>query len=433
METESGALNPQLRLIQQADMKDKVVLVRLDHNVVKKGAIQDPYRIDVTIKTLFAIAEKGGRPILMTHVGRPKDKKTGVIRCREDQSVGPIVAYLERKLPLNITAPELPADPEQGIVAPGEALGPSIEDLKRGRTGMLYLPNTRWFQGEQASGPERERFARWLAGLADLFVNDAFGSWQPHASTYDVAKHLPSYAGYQIQEELRNVGKVLRPRRPFVAVIAGAKVDTKIGPLRALYEQADHIILGGLICNVYLAAKYGVQIAGVSEEEKTQAMALVEMDRKERKILELPYLVESETLDEKAEGRCRTVDAGAMQQGDTFRYILDIAPRSFEGGKAAEVMASARTVFVNAVMGLTPHFFEGTEALYRLIASNTQAHKLFAGGDTLQEMRNLCPGIYLRGLDAPDYYFFTGGGSVLTALEQGDPYQIKPIEILTRP
>lgn len=433
METESGALDPQLRLIQQADMKDKVVLVRVDHNVVKKGEIQDPYRIDVTIKTLFAIAQRGGRPILMTHVGRPKDKKTGTIRCLEDQSVRPIAAYLERKLPLKITVPDLPADPEQGIVALGDAMGPGIEALKKGRTDMLYLPNTRWFQGEQAGGLERDRFARWLAGLADLFVNDAFGSWQPHASTYDVAKHLPSYAGYQIQEELANVGKVLRPLRPFVAVIAGAKVDTKIGPLRALYERADHIILGGLIYNVYLAAKYGVQIEGVSEEEKSQAKALVELDRKGKKILEPTYLVESETLGERVEERCRKVDTRAMKPGDAFRYILDIDPRSFAEGPVAEAVGSARTIFVNAVMGLTPSFFEGTEALYRLIAANRQAHKLFAGGDTLQEMRNLCPGIYLNGLDAPDYYYFTGGGSVLTALEQGNPYLIKPIEILTPP
>ena len=95
---ESRTLDPGLRLIQQADMKNKIVLVRVDHNVVKKGKIKDPYRIDATIGTLYAIAAKGGRPILMTHVGRPRDKKTGRIDCREGDAVGPIVQYLQNRL-----------------------------------------------------------------------------------------------------------------------------------------------------------------------------------------------------------------------------------------------------------------------------------------------------------------------------------------------
>ncbi len=113
---EKGELDPRLRLVQQADMEGKVVLVRVDHNVVKKGKIKSPYRIDASLGTLYVIVEKGGRPILMTHVGRPRDKKTGNIVCREDESVASVVAYLERKLPIKIHAQGFPIDPEKGIL-----------------------------------------------------------------------------------------------------------------------------------------------------------------------------------------------------------------------------------------------------------------------------------------------------------------------------
>jgi len=427
---ESRTLDPGLRLIQQANMKNKIVLVRVDHNVVKKGKIKDPYRIDATIGTLYAIAAKGGHPILMTHVGRPRDKKTGRIDCREGEAVGPIVQYLKNRLPVDIDVPEFPIDAERGILEFDDAIEEAIEDLKTGRTGMIYLPNTRWFMGEQSGGPEREDFARSLAGLADIFVNDAFGSWQAHVSTYDVAKRLPSYAGALLQKELLNLHSVLQPERPFLGIIAGAKYDTKIGPLKALFKKADHLILGGILYNAFLSAKYGVNIAGVSDDDRALAMDLVALDEKEEKILEMPYLVESDTTEEKIEGRHRTVDIRNFKEGMDFKYFLDIDPKCFEGKKVEEVIGSAKTIFINAVMGLMPSFFEGSRSLYRLIASNGQALKLFGGGDTLQELKNLCPGIYLSGLDDPNTYYFTGGGSVLAAIEQGSPYQLKPIQAL---
>ena len=427
---ESINLDPRLRLIQQAEMRDKTVLIRVDHNVVKDGKIKDPYRIDATFGTLYTVAQRGGRPILMTHVGRPKDKKTGHINCREEQSVEPIVRYLEQKLFTKIHIPAFNADPEKGILGIDPSIQTAIEDLKSGEFAMIYLPNTRWFQGEQSSGPDRERFARELAGLADLFVNDSFGSWQAHVSTFDVAKLLPSYAGGLLQRELANLHRVLRPQRPFVGIIAGAKYDTKIGPIKALYEKVDHLILGGLLYNTYLATKYGVDIAGVSKEDKILAASLVEQDHKEHKILEMPYLVESETIEGKREGEYRTLALQDIGKKGKVKYILDIHPNSMAQGRIKEVIGSAKTIFINAVMGLMPHFPEGSEALYRLIAANDTAVKLFAGGDTLQEFRNLCPGIYLSGLDDPNTYYFTGGGSVLTAIEKGSPYGLKPVEAL---
>ena len=427
---ENKELDSRLRLFQQADMKGKVVLVRVDHNVVKNGIIKDPYRIESTLGTLYAIAEKGGRAILMTHVGRPRDKKSGKITCREGESVRPIAQYLEEKLPIKIHVQEFPVDSENGIMHLDETIESSIEDLKRGRIGLVYLPNSRWFRGEQAEGPERDVFARELAAVADLYVNDAFGSYRAHVSTYDVAKLLPAYAGALLQKELKNLHRVLDPKRPFIAVIAGAKYDTKIGPLKALYNKVDNLILGGLMYNTFLSAKYGVKIAGVSKEDRALAMELVELDRKESKILELPYLVESDTTEGKNQGQYRTVKIDDFKEGKTFKYLLDIDPRSLEEPNVKDAINSAKTIFVNAVMGFMPSFFQGSQALYRLIANNGPALKLFGGGDTLQELKNLCPGIYMAGLDAPETYYFTGGGSVLAAIEQGSPYRLKPVEAL---
>jgi phosphoglycerate kinase len=423
-------LDSRLKLVQHADLKDKVVLVRVDHNVVKSGRVKDPYRIDSTFATIYAIAEKGGRPILMTHVGRPRDKKTGKIKCRQEESIGPVVQYLQGKLPIKIHVQDFPEDPDNGILHLDESINPAIERLKKREIGMIYLPNSRWFQGEQSEGPLRDAFAKELASVADIYINDAFGSYRAHASTYDVAKHLPSFAGILMQKELVNLHRVLDPERPFVAVIAGAKYDTKIGPLKALYNKVDHLILGGLMYNTYLSAKYGVRIEGVSEEDKALAMELVSMDKTEKKILEMPYLVESDIVEGKTAGQYRSISIDDFKDGKEFQYILDIDPVSLEETKVQDIIGSAKTIFVNAVMGLMPHFFEGSRALYGLIASNKSAWKLFGGGDTLQELKNLCPGTYMSGIDAPDTYYFTGGGSVLAAIEQGSPYRLKPVEAL---
>ncbi|UCF82196.1 MAG: phosphoglycerate kinase [Desulfobacteraceae bacterium] len=427
---EKEGLDSRLRLFRQANMKGKVVLVRVDHNVVKNGIIKDPYRIEATLGTLYGIAEKGGRPILVTHVGRPRDKKSGKINCSEGESVRPIVEYLKEKLPINIHLQEFPIDPENGIVHVDDTIQSAIGDLKTGRIGMIYLPNSRWFKGEQAKGPERDVFVRELASVADLYINDAFGSYRAHASTYDVAKHLPAYAGALLQKELINLHRVLHPQRPFVAVIAGAKYDTKIGPLKGLYDKVDNLILGGLMYNTFLSAKYGVHIAGVSKEDRDLAMELVELDKKENKILELSHLVESDTSEAKIDGQYRSVNINDFIERREFKYILDIDPGSLDQQKIRDTIGSAKTIFVNAVMGFMPSFFEGSQALYRLVASNGSALKLFGGGDTLQELKNLCPGIYIAGLDAPETYYFTGGGSVLAAIEQGSPYGLKPVEAL---
>ncbi len=426
----SKSMDPDLPLIQDADLAEKVVLVRFDHNVVKDGAIRDPFRIDRTIGTLFHIVERGGRPIMMTHVGRPRDKKTGDITCRPEESAEPVVRYLEQKLHTKLYIPDFPLDPKQGIVGIDTSINLAVRDLRQRKIGGIYLPNTRWFQGEEAEGELRERFALQLAGLADIYVNDAFGSWQPHASTHTITKLLPSYAGFLLQQEIMHLDGVMDPERPFLAVVAGSKYDTKIKPLNAIYDKVDRLVLGGVIYNTYLCAKYGIRIKGVTDEDRELARELVEKDRARNKIVELPFIVESDLPDKRIEGRHRTISIRDFKPGNSYEYVLDIDPRSFEEKTVAEALGTAKTIFVNAVMGYTPHFSAGSRALDNTIDLNRNAMKMYGGGDTLQEFKNLLPGLYLSVMDDASYYFFTGGGTVLTAIEHGSPYSLKPVQAL---
>jgi len=425
-------INPSLPLIQDADLRGKVVLVRVDHNVVKNGQIRDPYRIDANLGTLYNIVERGGRIILMTHVGRTRDKETGRIKVEDNTSVQPVVEYLERKLYTKFVVPRFPVDPEWGIKEIDTSINLHIRDLLAHRIGGIYLPNTRWFQGEEDTGEKRKRFALQLAGLADVFVNDAFGSWQAHVSTFDITKYLPSFAGFLLQRELINLKHVLEPKRPFVAVVAGAKYDTKIGPLRQIYKKVDHLILGGIIYNTFLCAKYNVRVRGVSESDIKAAKDLVNQDNKVKKVVELPLVVESDTIDGRVEGKYRTINIKDFKKGSEYGYFLDVAHESFDTSGVAEVIGSAKTIFVNAVMGRTPHFFEGSEKLDRTIDQNRHAQKFYGGGDTLQEFKNLSPGLYLAAMDSAQYYFFTGGGTVLKAIEEGTPYGLEPVKALIK-
>lgn len=427
---EPQRLDPRLPLIQDANLSDKIVLIRFDHNVVKDGEIRDPYRIDRSLGTLFNIVERGGRPILMTHVGRPRDKKTGEIKCIPGEAVEPIVDYIERKLYTRFHVPKFYQDQWSGIPSIDTSINLAIRDLREKKIGGIYLPNTRWFKGEEADGEAREKFAVQLAGLADIFVNDAFGSWQPHASTYDITKYLPSYAGFLMQKEILNLSSVIDPQRPFLAVVAGAKYDTKIKPLYAIYEKVDYLILGGMIYNTFLCAKYGITMEGIHEKDITAAKELVEKDRINKKIIELPYIVESDTMEGRVEGKYRTISIKDFQGRKKYGYILDIDPESFKDPVLVEALVSAKTIFVNAVMGYTPHFTAGSEALDSTIDQNRIAIKMYGGGDTLQEFKSLCPALYLSVLDNTQYYFFTGGGTVLTAIEEGSPYGLKPVQAL---
>ncbi len=425
---ENNELN--IPLIQNIDLKNKIVLVRVDHNVVKKGVIHDPYRIDSTIATLYNIVAKGGKLILMTHVGRPKNKKSGEITISNDSSVEPIVEYLNNKLSIKLIIPEFVKHGTDGYVSINTSVNHLIKDLKESKIDGIYLPNTRWFKGEES---QDDKFANQLAGLADIYVNDAFGSWQPHSSTFGITKFLPSYAGLLMQKELKNLSKIYNPTHPFVTVVAGSKFDTKIDSLNALIKTSDYLILGGVIYNAYISAKYGVSIKGISEEDIDSAKKFVEFTKQfPNKLVELPYIIESDELENKKEGNYRVRNIHDLKQGDKLNYVLDIAKESFEDETVKKIFRDARTIFVNAVMGFVPNFSEGTFALDSIIDKNGEAMKLFGGGDTLQEFKRLLPGLYLSALDNPKYYLFTGGGAVLKAIQEGSPMGLAPVLALTK-
>lgn len=413
-----------------ADLKGKVCLVRMDHNVVKNGIIKDTMRIDATIPTLLHIYKKGGLPVLMTHIGRPFDKKTGSINISEGDSVLPIVQYLENKFQLQGLIPDCKAESKIGItdLAP---IGIAIEALKKGAADFVYLPNTRWFKGEEAKDESADIFAQGLANYADVYINDAFGSWQAHSSTYNIAKFLPAYAGLLMQKEIANLNKVFEPQRPFLAIVAGAKFDTKIGPLSSLIKIADKLILGGVIYNAYLCSKYKIQIEGVTKEDIEFANQFI-IDSKEYldKIVELPIIVENEGI-EKRQGT-KELEVQTLKPGTKLNYVLDASAENFTREEIKKVFQEAGTIFVNAVMGYTALYPEGSMAMYSLIDQCPKAIKLFGGGDTIQDFKEYLPGIFAKAQNDPSYYFFTGGGAILDAIQQGSPYGMKPVQMLIR-
>ncbi len=420
-----------LPLLQNADLKNKVVLVRVDHNVVKKGIIHDPYRIDATIGTLYYINAKGGKIILMTHAGRPKNKKTGEILISDDTSIQPIVDYLENKLHIILKTPDFMPHDNQGYLGIETSINHLIRDLKNDEIDGIYLPNTRWFAGEESKTEDADRFAYQLAGLADIFVNDAFGSWQAHASTVKVAKYLPSYAGFLLQREIANLERIYFPERPFISVVAGSKFDTKVDSLNALLKVSDYLVLGGVIYNAYLCAKYDIEIKGVEREDIEHAKTFVEFAAEfPGKLIELPYIVESDTMEGKINGQFRIQNIADLKKGSKLNYILDVDPSSFHSEAVLKIFSEAKTIFVNAVMGYTPYFNEGTIALDELIDKNSSAVKLYGGGDTMQELKRLLPGLYIVALDSPKYYIFTGGGAVLKAIQEGNVLGLEPVKAL---
>ena len=293
------------------------------------------------------------------------------------------------------------------------------------------MPNTRWFAGEEAKDDSADRFAYQLAGLADIFVNDAFGSWQAHASTVKVAKYLPSYAGFLMQKEIANLERIYHPERAFVSVVAGSKFDTKVDSLNALLKVSDQLVLGGVIYNAYLCAKYGIEIKGVEQEDIDHAKTFVEFANDfPGKLIELAFIIESDTLEGKLQGQYRTHNIAHLKPGTKLNYVLDVDAKSFHTDEVLTVFSEAKTIFVNAVMGFMPFFNDGTIALDELIDKNTSAVKLYGGGDTMQELKRLLPGLYIAALDSPKYYIFTGGGAVLKAIQEGNVTGLEPLKAL---
>ncbi|HOH46745.1 MAG TPA: phosphoglycerate kinase, partial [Candidatus Cloacimonadota bacterium] len=199
--------------------------------------------------------------------------------------------------------------------------------------------------------------------------------------------------------------------------------------LSSLIKLADHLILGGVIYNAYLCVKYGIKIKGVSEDDLVQArMFIADAGEYSSRIVELPSIIESDSIEDNSSWRIRHL--ADLVPGTELNYVLDAAPESFADASIIKLFGDAKTIFVNAVMGYTALFGEGTKAMYQLIDQNKTALKLFGGGDTIQDFKELLPGVFAKAANNPQYYFFTGGGAILDAIQQGSAYGMKPVQAL---
>lgn len=369
------------------------VLVRVDYNVpmAADGSVSDAARIEATVPTLKAILERGGRPVLLSHLGRPKGSVV------PSMSLAPVAPILADRLGAVVRfVPSTDTD---------EAVAAS-EDLLPGE--VLLLENTRFLPGETTNDPG---LAERLARLGDLFVNDAFGSThRAHASVVGVAGRLsPAVAGELVAREIEALSGIREGcETPFVVILGGAKIGDKIGLLETFLQLADSVLIGGAMANTFLrAAGSGTGRSLVEEDAVDVAARFLEAGGQR---LRLPADVVVADPDAPQSGS-RVVAASAIP-GDLA--ALDIGPAT--RADFAEVVRAARTVFWNGPMGLfeRPGFEEGTVAVARAVADCTAAggFTVIGGGDSASAVRK-------AGLADAVSHVSTGGGASLEYLAEG--------------
>ena len=374
------------------DLDGKRVLVRVDFNVpLDHGTVADDTRIRAALPTIEALRDRGAALILVSHLGRPKNREP-------ELSLRPVADRLAELIGADVTlAPAVVGDEVRGLA----------ENLGRG--DVLLLENVRYEAGETRNDPD---LAAALAELADVYVNDAFGSaHRAHASTEGVARLISDRAaGLLLEREVSALGGLLKdPARPLVAVLGGAKVSDKIGVIERFQRIADTILIGGAMCFPFLAAQGHEVGASLCEQPDVElAKRALEPEGEVRASLELPVdLVIADRLAEDAVAqRLDGVDVPAGMMG------LDIGPRSAEA--YASVIASAGTVFWNGPMGafeIEP-FAAGTRALADAVAA-APGTTVVGGGDSVAALQQW-------GLADRVTHLSTGGGAALELLEGMD-------------
>jgi phosphoglycerate kinase len=374
------------RSVRDLDLRDKRVLVRVDFNVpVKDGEVTDDTRIRRALPTIRYLLEEGARPILISHLGRPKGEPD------PKYAMDPVAARLE----------ELLGEP---VVKLDAAVGPEVEEALDdwdGR-GVVLLENSRFYPGETSNDPG---FADQLAALADLYVNDAFGAaHRAHATTVGVAERLPAAAGLLMEEEIDYLDKVLKdPERPFVAILGGAKVSDKLGVIRSLLGTADSLLIGGAMGFTFFKAQgYEIGNSLVEDDYLEEAKRLM-AEAGDRLVLPVDVVV-AEVMEEGAESE--TVASGGIPSG---KMGLDIGPQTvdlFEGH-----ISGASTIFWNGPMGVfeIDAFAKGTEGVARAVAES-RATSVVGGGDSVAAVNKL-------GLEDRMSHISTGGGASLEYVE----------------
>ncbi len=381
------------RTLDDLDLAEKRVLVRVDINVpVKDGRVTDDTRIRLIAPTIREILEKGGRPILLAHFGRPKGKSV------PEMSLEVTVPALEAAL-------GVPVRFAQDCV--GEEVEKAAADLPAGE--VLVCENTRFHAGEEANDPD---FAAALARLGDVYVNDAFSAaHRAHASTEGVARLMPAAAGRLMEAEIRALEKALEnPERPVIAVVGGAKVSTKIDLLSNLIGKVDQIVIGGGMANTFLAAQ-GVDVGHSLSEAELAGTAREIMAKADSAGCELVLPRDVVVARELEAGAPSEVVAANACPADAM--ILDLGPESIEDIKAR--FKEARTLLWNGPLGAfeVEPFDRATEAAARAAAELTDAGRLLTvagGGDTVAALN-------AAGVADRFSYVSSAGGAFLEWLE----------------
>lgn len=374
------------KTIRDVDFKGKRVLVRVDFNVpIKDGVVSDDTRIKAALPTLEYLLNQGASLVLCSHLGRPKEGPDPQF------SMKPVAEHLSKLMGKPVAFAE-------------DCVGPIAEQaaakLKPG--DVLVLENTRFHKGETKNDPE---MSRQLAALAEIYVNDAFGSaHRAHASTEGVARLLPAVAGFLMEKEIQYLGgAIANPQKPFVAILGGAKISDKIGVIRNLLTKADHVLIGGGMANTFFKAQgYPVGDSLVEDEALDTAKELLAEGGTK---LRLPVDV---VIADKFEDSATKKQMSMGPVPDGWR-IMDIGPETVSG--FCKVIASAGTVVWNGPMGVFefPNFAEGTFGIARAV-SECKGTTIVGGGDSVSAVKK-------SGVADKITHISTGGGASLEMLE----------------
>ena len=380
-----------VRDLSDAQLRGKRVLLRVDFNVPLNDnqEITDDTRIRAALPTIELLLERGARPVILSHLGRPKGKP------EPKYSLQPVSNRLMELLGCNVIFVES-TDSDEALKA--------SEDLKPGE--ILLLENTRFLGGEEKNDP---RLSRALAELGDCFVNDAFGAaHRAHASTVGVAEHLrPAVAGLLMEMELEYLGSALaNPKRPFVAILGGAKISGKIDVIEQLLPKVDGLLIGGAMAYTFYKAM-GLETGKSLVEEDRVPMAKDLLARAGMR-LTLPHdAMVAPSLEQAKSAKAVPRNAIARDQA-----MFDIGPQT--AASFSRAIASAKTVIWNGPMGVfeTPPFDRGTRAIAEAMANATAkgATTIVGGGDSAAAVAD-------AGLEKKMSHVSTGGGASLEFLE----------------
>ncbi|MES2596136.1 MAG: phosphoglycerate kinase [Verrucomicrobiota bacterium] len=388
------------KTIRDIDLSNKRVLVRVDFNVPleeKDGqmVITDATRIQETLPTIKALLEKGAKVILCSHLGRPKGQRD------PKQSLAPVAPALSELLGVPVEFSEETTGPVAKAKADALASG-----------GVLLLENTRFHAGEEKNDAE---LAKGLAELAEVFVNDAFGSaHRAHSSTAGVADYLPAVSGLLMEKELAYLHDELEsPDRPFVVILGGAKVSDKIGVINRLLEKADTIIIGGGMAYTFRKLVQGITIGKSLYKPEWEPIAQAALDKAKERGVKLLIPVDAMITD--------SFDFDAKKLGETkYTAVNENIPDGWEGVDIgpesvklfSEEISKAKTVIWNGPMGVfeIKEASKGTFEIAEAMAKNTGAKNIIGGGDSVKAVKKAKLGDKMT-------FISTGGGASLELLE----------------